>query len=418
ALAGVGSTGCVNFMIVGCCAGIGTGFAIPVAQSFGAKDHSSMRRFITNAIWLSLILVTSITVIVSVFCRDILILMRTPEDIINYAYDYIFIIFMGLPIMYAYNLLASIIRALGDSKSPVIFLIISALINVVLDIISVGILDLGVKGPALATLISQLISAVLCFVYMIKKFDILKIQKGEWKIDKNRIFKLAVIGIPMGLQYSITAIGSVILQISVNEIGSAAVAAITASQKISSFCVCPFDALGGTMATYAGQNTGVGNTSRIKKGVRCAIIIGAIYALLISLVLFFFGKQIILLFVDAKEAEVISKAYMHLIYNYNCINYFLLTLVNVLRFTIQGMGYSVFAILAGVFEMIARGVTGFLLVPQFGFIAACFSSPLAWIMADIFLIPAFFICLKRMKKRFSAYSGKEKIMEVTSEVSK
>ncbi|MGN1094943.1 MAG: MATE family efflux transporter [Eubacteriales bacterium] len=178
ALAGVGSTGSINFMIVGFCTGIGTGFAIPVAQSFGVKNYSSMRKFIANTLWLSIVLVSLVTVLVSFFCRDILVLMKTPDDIIDYAYNYIFIIFVGLPIMYTYNLLAAIIRALGDSKSPVIFLIISAVINIVLDIISVGVFDMGVRGPAYATIISQAISVALCRIYRVVREPIAEMSSA------------------------------------------------------------------------------------------------------------------------------------------------------------------------------------------------------------------------------------------------
>lgn len=399
ALAGVGSTSSINFMIVGFCTGLGTGFAIPVAQSFGAKDYSALRRFIANTVWVSIVLVSVLTVIVSIFCRDILVLMLTPKDVFEYAYDYIFIIFVGLPVLYAYNLLAAIIRALGDSKSPVFFLIISAGLNIILDIISVGVLDMGVRGPALATVISQSVSVILCFVYMRKKFDVLNFQKGEWRPDVKKMFTSLSMGVPMGLQYSITAIGSVIFQRSVNELGTVYVAALAAAQKVGSLATCPYEALGGTMATYAGQNTGVGNTKRIHKGVLCAVVIGAIYWILAFIVLFFFGDKISLLYLDAKEIEIIKNAHLYLIVH--SASYILLNLVNNLRFSIQGMGYSMFAILAGVLEMIARGFLGIVLIPAFGYTAACFSGTIAWLLADMFLVPAYFLCVRALKKRYA-----------------
>lgn len=335
ALAGVGSTSSINFMIVGFCTGLGTGFAIPVSQSFGAKDFSSLRRFVANTIWVSVFLISILTVVVSVFCRDILVLMLTPNDILNYAYDYILIIFIGLPVLYAYNLLAAVIRALGDSKSPVFFLIISAGLNIILDIISVGIFKMGVRGPAIATVISQSVSVILCFIYIRKKFDILKIRKEEWHPNFRKILSLISMGLPMGLQYSITAIGSVVFQTSVNALGTTAVAVVAAAQKVGSLFACPYEALGGTMATYAGQNTGIGSTKRIHKGMICAIIIGACYGLAAFIILFFFGDKISLLYLDAKEAEIIKNAHMYLIFH--SASYVLLNLVNNLRFTIQGI---------------------------------------------------------------------------------
>ena len=400
AIAGVGSTGSINFMIVGFCIGVGTGCAIPVARSFGAKDHDALRKYVANSIWLSIVLCAVITVIVSIFCRDILVLMQTPDDIIDYAYDYIFIIFLGLPVLYAYNLLAAIIRALGDSKTPVYFLMISAFLNVILDLVSVIILKMGVMGPAIATVISQLVSAILCYLYIVKKFEILKLSKDDLKPDRSMIFHLASMGLPMGFQYSITAIGSVILQASVNSISSAAVAAIAAGSKISAFFVCPFDALGSTMATYAGQNAGIGSHSRIKKGVLWAMILGTVYSVFAFVILFLFGDKIALLFLDADERAILADVHTFLIIISS--TYILLLGVNVFRFAIQGMGHSPLAIIAGVLEMIARSLIGFAFVPHFGYVAACFASPLAWVFADIFLVPVLFICCNKMKRKFES----------------
>lgn len=399
AIAGVGSTGSINFMIIGFCNGLGIGFAIPVARAFGAKDYSLLRKYVANALWLSIAICSVLTVLVTVFCKDILVFMQTPSDILDFAYTYIVIIFIGIPILYAYNLLAAILRSLGDSKSPVYFLIIAALLNIVLDIISVVVLKMGVEGPAIATLISQLVSAVMCYVYMVKKFDILKISGDEWRPSKMRMVTLAAMGLPMGLQYSITAIGSVIIQTSVNAIGTAAVAAVAAGNKIAGLVVCPYDAIGSTMATFVGQNAGVGNHQRIKKGVMSAMIIGSIYSVFSFSVLALFGKQIGLLFLDAGERTILADVHLFLIIN--SATYVLLLAVNVIRFSIQGMGFSPLAIIAGVLEMIGRSLIALVFVPRFGFIAACFANSMAWICADIFLIPAFFLCCRRLKRMFN-----------------
>ena len=398
ALAGVGSTGSINFMIVGFCNGLGMGFAIPVARAFGAKEFSALRKYVTNAVWLSIALASVITVFATVFCRDILTLMQTPSDAIDYAYDYIFIIFAGIPILYAYNMLAAIIRALGDSRSPVYFLIISATLNIILDIISVTVLDMGVMGPALATVISQAISAILCLIYMIKKFDVLKIQGDEWRIRPRRMITLATMGIPMGLQFSITAIGSVILQTSVNSLGSQIVATIASGGKLVMFFACVLDALGGTMTTYVGQNMGIGDHKRIKKGVLTAMAIGTVYSVIALGVLFFFGKPLATLFIDSGETAILGNVHTYIIIQ--GIFYVALSAVNIFRPSIQAMGYSPLAILAGVLEMIARTFVGFVLVPKFGFIIACFASPLAWVLADLFLVPTLFVCCNRLKKNF------------------
>ncbi len=396
ALASVGSTGAVNFMVNGFVIGVTAGFAIPVAQQFGAQNYRNMRKYVANTIWLTIGFSVVMTAVIGALTWKILVWMRTPENIIQGAYNYIFIIFLGIPVTYLYNLTASIIRALGDSKTPVYFLILSSLVNIVLDYISINFLGMGVAGPACATVISQGLSGILCVLYMKKKFTILHFQKGEMEFDGRMCLNLCNMGIPMGLQYSITAIGSVILQTAVNTLGSVAVASVTAGQKVSMFFCCVFDALGGTMATYAGQNVGAGKIDRIISGVKAATILGSIYAVVAFAVLFFFGGYIPLLFVDADQTLVIHQAHLFLIFN--SLFYIALVFVNVWRFCIQGMGYSAFAILAGVCEMFARSMIGFVGVPKFGYIAVCFASPLAWVCADCFLIPAFYHCIGRLRR--------------------
>ena len=405
ALASVGATSSINFMINGFCTGICTGFAIPVAQRFGAGDMKSMRKFVANIVWTAAVIGSILTVVVCLLCHNILVWMRTPADIIDGSYSYIFWIFLGIPVTILYNLVAGIIRALGDSTTPVVFLVLAALLNIVLDIVSVVMIGTGVEGPAIATVISQAVSGVLCLIYMKKKFAILHMEEGEWSPDFRYIGTLLSSGVPMGLQYSITAIGSVILQASVNELGSAAVASVTAGGKVNLFFTCPFDALGGTMATWAGQNVGAGKPDRVHKGLMNALLLGAVYSVLACAFLSFFGKNVALLFLDSGEAEILTNAQTFL--RVNSAAYLLLLCVNVFRFCIQGMGYSLFAILAGVFEMVARSVMGFGFVPKFGFFAVCFANPLAWLMADLFLIPAYALCLRRVKRRTQQFCGAE-----------
>ena len=395
ALASVGSTSSINFMIIGFCTGVCSGFAIPVAQRFGAGDHHGLRCFVANAGWLSAIFSAVMTVIVCFLCMDILRWMDTPDDIIQGAYDYIFIIFAGIPVTYLYNILAGIIRSLGDSRTPVYFLLLSSVINIFLDLFTILVMGMGVEGAAYATVISQAISGVLCFLYMRSHFPILRMTREERKFNLRMAKILCGIGVPMGLQYSITAIGSVILQTAVNGLGSLYVAAISAGNKLTLFFTCPFDALGATMATWAGQNVGAGKIDRVKEGVKYALLIGCVYAVAAFIILTLFSKYLALLFLDADEVSTIGNVSLFLFGN--SLFYIALVFVNVVRFSIQGMGYSTFAILAGVFEMFARTFAGMCLVPIFGYPAACFASPMAWIAADIFLVPAFLHCIKRLK---------------------
>ena len=231
ALAAVGATGSINFMIIGFCLGVCSGFAIPVAQKFGEKNDSALRRFVANSGWLAAIFSVVMTSAVCVLCRDILLWMDTPADIIDGAYRYIFVIFLGIPATYLYNLLSCTIRSLGDSTTPLIFLLFSSVLNVALDFFTILVLDMGVAGAGWATITAQAVSGLLCLLYMRKKFTILKMQGDEWKPRKDYMKILCGMGIPMGLQYSITAIGSVILQTAVNSLGSMAVAAVTAGSK-------------------------------------------------------------------------------------------------------------------------------------------------------------------------------------------
>ena len=398
ALAAVGSTGSINFMIIGFCLGVCSGFAIPVAQKFGEKNMKALRRFVANSGWLAAIFAVVMTFAVCIFCRDILVLLQTPEDIIEGAYSYIFVIFLGIPATYLYNLLSCTIRSLGDSTTPLIFLVFSSVVNVLLDLFTILVLDMGVAGAGWATITAQAVSGILCLIYMRRKFTILKMDEEEWKPDRHYMKILCNMGIPMGLQYSITAIGSVILQTSVNSLGSMAVASVTAGSKISMFFCCPFDALGSTMATYGGQNVGARKLDRIDKGLKAGTLIGCIYAVAAFAVLLFMGQWVALMFVDPGETEILKNTQLFLIAN--SLFFIPLLGVNVVRFMIQGLGYPRLAILAGVCEMAARSFVGFCLVPLFGYLAVCIANPVAWIAADLFLIPAYRYVMKSLGRMF------------------
>ena len=400
ALAAVGATGCINFLIIGFCLGMCSGFALPVAQRFGAKDEAGLRKFVGNSAVLAAMIAVILTVVTVVLCRDILQWMKTPEDIIDLSYEYIVVIFAGIPATILYNLLSSYLRSLGDSVMPVAFLVMSAVLNVVLDLLFVITFDMGIFGAAFATVLAQAVSGVLSLIFIIKKREILHPQKEDWKPDRDCVKTLIYMGLPMGFQYSITAIGSVVLQTAVNSLGSVAVASMTAAQKISMFVVCPFDALGSTMATYGGQNVGAGKLDRLSKGLLQAGILGIAYSVIILIVLYFCGDYLVYLFVSPEETLVVAQARQFLLIN--AVFYIPLVFVNEVRFLIQGMGYSGFAVFAGVFEMVARALVGLIFVPLFGYVAACFASPMAWIFADAFLFPAYFIVLRRMKKQMKA----------------
>lgn len=395
-LAAVGSTGAVNFLIIGFVSGLCSGFTIPVAQKFGAKDFSTMRSYVSNIVYLSIFFAAIMAVLTVIFCRPLLLLMQTPHDIVDGASRYIRIIFAGIPVIFLYNITAGILRAMGDSRTPVFFLVLSSVLNISMDLVFIKVFGWGIEGAALATVIAQGIAGVACLIFMKARFDILRATKEEKVFSLHHCGTLCKVGIPMGLQYSITAIGSVILQTSINTLGSSAVAACTAAQRLGAFFCSVFDALGTTMATFGGQNTGAGKTERLGEGVRDSMIIGSVYSVIVFALYFFAGQYLLVLFIDSSMPEVIHMAKIYLLENASA--YILLAAVNIIRFMIQGMGFSMFAILSGVFEMIARTLMGIFMVPRFGFNSAGLASPLAWILADIFLVPAFIICRKRIEK--------------------
>ena len=401
ALAAVGSTGSINFFVIGFCMGVCNGFAIPVAQRMGANELSKMRRFVANAAYLAASFALVLTVATGLLCRNILTLMRTPADIFDNANAYIFIIFMGIPTTFLYNLLAGVIRSLGDSKTPVYFLALSSFLNIFLDFALILWFDAGVAGAAIATVVSQGISGVACLLYMRRAYPILRMTREERQLDLHSCKVLCAMGIPMGLQYSVTAVGSIILQSAVNTLGSLYVAAVAAGAKLFQLFACPFDAMGATMATYCGQNVGACKLDRLGKGIRACSLLGLIYALIALAAMLLFAPQFSMFFLNPNEEELtllvkLTSQYMITLTSF----FFPLALVNIVRFSIQGMGYSTFAILAGVLEMAARTVVGLCLVPVFGFSAACFASPAAWICADLFLIPASMACIARLRKLY------------------
>lgn len=396
-LAGVGSTGSLNFMVIGFCIGICNGFAIPVAQKFGAKDETALRRFVANAAWLCMGFSLIMTVVSAVLCGDILHFLRTPENVFQYAYRYMLIIFLGIPCTFLYNYLAALIRSLGDSRTPVVFLAISSILNIALDLVFIILFHWGVVGAALATVLAQGISGMSCLWYVSRTFPILHGSHSEWKLQPKYMIRLCTIGIPMGLQYSITAIGTLVIQAAVNGFGATVMAGVTAAGRLGNFLSCPIEALGQTMAPYVGQNVGAGRLDRVGKGLKAASLIGFLVSAVLFVIVVLFGRGMSVLFLDAGEVEAMGYAYQYM--TVTAAGYCLLTLVNTVRFTIQGMGFSGIAILAGVFEMAARTLAGTLLVSVSGYFGICMANTLAWIFADAFLIPAFFLCRRKLSQK-------------------
>lgn len=402
ALAGVGATGALNFLILGFCTGTCAGFAIPVAQKFGEHDFAGLKRYAVNAIMISVAFSLVVGTIVSCLCRTFLEWMGTPADIIDDAFAYLFVIFLGIPVVMLYNVLFGIIRSMGDSRTPVLYLIIASLINVVLDLLFILVLHTGVEGAAIATVVSQAVSALLCMNY-IRHSQVLIITKQDWKLDGQCCKQLLGMGLPMGLQYSITAIGSILLQTGINGLGSHAVAAVSTGNKVTQVICCPLDALGTTVATYGGQNIGAKKLDRISKGMTSCLLFGTLYSIVAYFIIRYLGPTLLSLFVGPEETSVIEQAQYFIVrWVTFCIP---LMMVYVFRFMIQGLGFSKLAVFAGVFEMLARGLISLFWIPAAGFEAVCYASPVAWIAADAFLIPAYLSVMKKLRRDLSVTAG-------------
>lgn len=395
ALAAVGSTGSVNFLVVGFCIGVCGGFAIPVAQQFGAGNFRELRRYVAGGAWLCLLFGALLTLATVLFCKEILTGMQTPPEIYRRAYCYILTIFAGLPAYFLYNFTAGVLRSLGDSRTPVIWLSAAALLNIGLDVLFILVFRLDVFGAALATVLSQLLAGVGCLIRMLRGYPILRMEREDWRWNRRRMGELCLMGLPMGLQFSITAIGSVMIQTAVNGLGTAYVTAVTAASKVSMLFSCPFDAMGSTMAAYGGQNVGAARWERLHQGLRACVLLGAVYSAVSLAVLYRWAEPLNMLFLDGASAPLLPLARRYLVTL--ALFYFPLALVNILRLLIQGMGFSPLATLAGVLELSGRAVIS-LLVPSLGFAAACYASPAAWVLADLFLLPAYLHCYHRLTR--------------------
>ncbi len=400
--AAVGLTGSITFFVLGLVFGSCSGFAIPVAQDFGAKNEAGVRRCVANIVWIGVVFAILMTAITVPLTKQILVWMDVPGELMGYAYDYLVWIFVGLGAQMMYNLLASIIRSLGDSKTPLYFLIVCSVLNIGLDIFCIRNLNMGVKGAAIATGVAQLISGVACLIYMVKKFPMLRLTRADMKLHLPTVKRLIGIGLPMGLQFSITAIGSIILQKSVNNLGTQIIASVSAASKVQTLVMSPMDAFGVSMATFTGQNYGARRLDRVRRATKEVTLMLWAYSVIAFCVFFFGSKFIVLMFVDPTETQIIQL--VHQFVTINGAFYPVLSLIYVYRNTLQGVGYSKAAMLAGLFELIARTLMGLFIVPKLGYTAVCFAHPFAWFMADLILIPLY-IALLSDKKQHHALQG-------------
>ena len=379
-LAAVGASSSIMFLFLGFCNGACAGFSVPVAQAFGAKEYSLMRQYVANAIRIGIWISVLLTIPICVLCSPILRLVNVPDDIFHQAWIYLMLQFLGIPLAIAYNLLAGFIRSLGNSKEPFYFLLVSSATNIILDLIFVIVFRWGVFGAGFATLISQIVSASLCYSFIIRQMKMLIPVGEERRYDSDHVTHLLNNGIPMGLQFSITGIGVIMLQSANNALGTMYVAAFTASMRVKYVFTTVFENIGVAMATYCGQNIGARRLDRVKSGLKAATGIMLVYFVFTFAVIFPFADEMMALFVDPSQRQIIDLASQYM----RISNYFypVLGMLTIFRYSIQGLGYSTLSLMSGVMEMLARCAVSIWMVPAMGFMGVCLGDPAAWCAAD------------------------------------
>lgn len=388
ALAAVGSVGSIVFAYLGFVNGVTSGFAIPIAQSFGAKRYDELRRNLAMGIELSAVITIFFTIFGVLTLHPVLHLMKTPKDIYEQAYFYMVVIILGFFAMVVYNMSSAILRALGNSKMPLYFLIVSSVVNIILDIVFIRSFGMGVEGAAFATVISQGLAGGLAVLYLFKKFPDLRLEKNDWKPDVYLMRRLLNIGLPMGLQFSVTAIGVMVLQSAINSFGSTTVAAYTVASKVEQVATQSLISIGATVANYVGQNLGAGRYDRIKVGVRKAEIISIIAAIVGGVVVILCGKPLIGLFIEGGQKDLVDIGYYYL--RFIAFWFIPLGLLFVHRNSLQGMGAPFVPLMAGVTEFVIRIVCAFGLVRWLGFLGVCIANPASWVGAAIPLVVTYY----------------------------
>ena len=395
ALAAVGCTSGLVFFIIGFVTGFTSGACIVTSQRFGRGDMEGVRRSFTTGVILSIGMTVVLTAVSVLLAKPILTLLHTPEKIYDDAYRYVIVIFWGIAASVLFNFFSNVMRAVGNSRTPLIFLAIACVINIVLDYALILIFHMGVAGAAVATVIAQVISGLLCIPYILKKLPVLKPTRQDWRISSHDLRRHIRLALPMGFQQSIIAIGSLVLQFALNNLGTTAVAAYTAASKIDSVGMMPVSSFGITMATYVAQNYGASEYHRIRQGLRNCALITVGLSLAIGAIFVFAGQYLAAIFVT--DAAAIEKAHTYLMINGPA--YFILALLFVFRYSLQGLGQSFVPTLAGVMELVMRAFAALVLAAPFGFTGVCFANPLAWLGSCIPLTISLILTLRRLPKK-------------------
>lgn len=396
ALAAVGSTGCLMFLVLGFANGIAQGFGVMISHAFGAKDEKMLRHYTAVSFLLTLAVSVILTVPTVAASRQFLLWMHTPDNILEPANDYIRIIFAGLVCTMAYNVASGILRAVGDSKTPLYFLIFSSILNIILDIFFIVAAKLGTAGAAYATVISQGAAAILCFIVMHKKHAVLRTRRADFYFDTASVWRMLSIGIPMALNYSITAIGTMVFQSAINRFGSDVVAAFTAASKVNAIATQTMPTLGTAMSTYCGQNLGAGNHERIFRGMKDAFILSFVSAVLAAAICCAAGPFMIGWFISSPSETTIGYG-MQYLYS---VSAFMLPLawIFIYRNGMQGLGQSLVPMLSGVIELVCRYIVILIAAKPFGYPGVCFADPVTWLITGVILLITYLHWKRKTKK--------------------
>ena len=397
ALAAVGSTGCLMFLVLGFANGIAQGFGVMISHSYGAKDYKLLKHYVALSLLLTVAISAILTTITVSGSRLLLLWMNTPENIFELANNYIQVIFAGIILTMGYNVAAGILRGIGDSKTPLYFLILSSFLNIFLDVFLIVVIPLGTAGAAYATIISQGISALLCYIYMFRKFDVLKLHRDDIYVDLVGVINILSVGIPMALNYSITAIGTMIFQSAVNVFGSGVVAAYTAASKVSNIATQTLPTLGTAVATYCAQNLGAGKVHRIFDGMKQAFFLCIVTAALAAAICTLGGRFIVSWFINNPSEEVFSYAMQYLY----TISWFMLPLAWIFAYrnALQGLNQGFVPMISGIVELVSRYAVILLFAKPFGYAGVCFADPAAWVTTGVLLMVTYFLWKRKIEKR-------------------
>lgn len=396
ALAAVGNVGAINSFIIGAALGLTSGFTIPVAQSFGAGDSKKVSHYAGSSIVVSTIIGLVIVVVAHIISTPLLRLIGTPDSVIGLSAAYVNILYFAVPIQMLSNNFTAIARSVGESKKPLYFFVCSVIVNFILDLLFIKKFKWGVEGAALATMISHIVAATLCGIYVIKINKNVNITRKDLRLDPKTAWYQIKLGVPVSLQFTITSIGSMCMQSAVNSFGKTVMAGITASNRVENLTNIPMSGLGVATQTFVAQNYGAGKLDRVLKSIRKILVLDLVVSVIMSLTLYLIGEPMVSLFMSEVSPEIMAVAKRYILATAQC--YSMLAVLFVLRNSLQGMGFTYANTIAGAGELIGRISIAFVFSKLIGFAAICYAAPAAWLMADIPLAVIYLIKVHKFRK--------------------